>query len=207
MKMKKTITAIILALSVLTARAGNDQSLDALKSKCLQYQTLTATFSQAKVLLSGKKITSGGKLYFSAPDRMSMIYDNPEGDLFIIDGSNLYMSKGKIAHLYDTKKNALMGSLSATLLHCVRGEVEALAAENDADIKVESLKGSVQVTITARKKVAKGYSSIILLYNASNATLTRMELVEPNGIRNIYEMSSFAVNPSVDDAVYSYPKK
>ncbi|MGN0188377.1 MAG: outer membrane lipoprotein carrier protein LolA [Candidatus Cryptobacteroides sp.] len=205
--MKKIIMTIMLALSVSVANAGNDQTLNAVKTKCQQFKTLTATFAQAKVLVSGKEITSGGKLYFSAPDRMSMIYDNPEGDLFIIDGADLYMSKGKTAHLYDTKKNALMGSLSATLLHCVRGEIEELAEENDADVKTESLKGSIRVTITARKKVAKGYSSIILLYDAAASTLTKMELVEPNGIRNIYEMSSFAVNPPVDDAVYSYPKK
>ena len=117
------------------------------------------------------------------------------------------MSKGKSAHLYDTGKNALMGSLKATLLHCIRGEVAELATENDAEIKVESLRGTVRVTITARKKVAKGYSSIILDYDASSATLARMELVEPNGIRNIYEMSSFGVNTSVDASVYSYPKK
>ncbi len=199
--------AILLALVTIAASAGEDPTLSSIKIKCQKFQTLTAAFSQAKVLLSGKEITSGGKLYFSAPDRMSMIYDNPEGDLFIIDGANLYMSKGKSAHLYDTGKNALMGSLRATLLHCIRGEVAELAAENDADIKVESLRGTVRVTITARKKVAKGYSSIILDYDASSATLTRMELVEPNGIRNIYEMSSFGVNTSVDASVYSYPKK
>ena len=205
--MKQILTAILLALTTIVAGAAEDRTLNALKAKCQQFSTLTATFNQAKVLISGKEITSGGKLYFSSPDKMSMIYDNPEGDLFIIDGTKLYISKGKAVHLYDTSKNALMGSLSATLLHCIRGEVAELAAENDADIKLESLKGSVQVTITARKKVARGYSSIILLYNTSNATLSRMELVEPNGIRNIYEMSSFGENPSVDASVYSYPKK
>lgn len=195
-------------MSVLvTAQAGNDQNLDSVKAKCRQFKTLSAAFNQSKVLLSGKELTSGGKLYFTAPDRLSMIYDNPQGDLFIIDGSFLYMSKAKASHLYDTKKNALMASLSATLLHCVRGEIEELAAENDAEVKADRQKGGLLVTISARKKTAKGYSSIVLLYDSSNYTLKRMELVEPNGIRNIYEMSSYLINPSVDSSVYSHPQK
>ena len=207
--MRRYISAAIAAITVFAAVqtvSAQDASLDRIERKNTALETIEAHLNQTRTLQSGKEIVSEGTLYFSSPDRMSMIYSVPESDLFIIDGKSLYMARGKSRQLYDTEKNALMRSLSSTLLYCVRGQLRTLAQENNAEISVEDTSAGCKVTLNALKRSARGYSQIVLLYDRTTSVLVRMELVEFSRIRTVYEMSDIRTDITVDEAVYSIPE-
>ena len=149
-------------------------------------QELSCTFTQKKTIKATKKVIPGeGKITFTAPDQLKMMYDVPEGEYLIIDGMTLKSCvKGKVV-TFDTTKNPRMRKMRNTLLDCITGDYEKAAQENDANLIVEQ-KGDVKtVTIMAKKQQPTGYAHIIIDYNKKGLPV-RMALDEFTGILTEY---------------------
>ena len=152
----------------------------------LSAQEIGASFVQNKTIkASGRVIHGEGVVFFTAPDQLRMNYLEPKGEYMIIDGNMLRSNVGMKQIDVDTEKNASMRNLRNTLLNCIMGEYEKAAAENDADVVVEKKGDGKAVTLTARKQAARGYSRIIVEYNAQTRPV-RMVLDEFNGISTEY---------------------
>lgn len=169
-EMKKFFALLCLGLLALSAGA----------------QDLSCTFTQKKTLKAVHKVIPGkGTVTFTAPDRLSMIYDEPEGEYLIIEGNQLKNAvKGK-AITVDTSKNAYMRNLRNTLLNCITGNYEAAAKDNDASLIVSEKDGVKTVTLLARKQAVKGYSRIVMDYDKKGLPV-RMVLDEFTGIETEY---------------------
>ena len=149
-------------------------------------QEMSCTFTQKKTIKATKKVIPGeGKISFTAPDQLKMMYDVPEGEYLIIDGMTLKSCvKGKVV-TFDTTKNPRMRKMRNTLLNCITGDYEKAAQENDANLIVEQ-KGDVKtVTIMAKKQQPTGYAHIIIDYNKKGLPV-RMALDEFTGILTEY---------------------
>ncbi len=195
-------------LMSISALAGNSETiLKKIEGDNATMATVDAAFVQTRTLpATGKQIHYEGHLCFSSPDRMSMVYTVPDTDIFLINGTTIYMVRDGRKGLYDTTKNPLMQSLGNTLCSCVLGKLTALAADNDADIEASEIPGGYRVTLTARTKGTKGYSRIVAEYDAKTTVLTLLELTEFSGISNLYEMSSIKRNTLINNEVYNIPK-
>ena len=149
-------------------------------------QEMSCTFTQKKTIKATKKVIPGeGKITFTAPDQLKMMYDVPEGEYLVIDGMELKSCvKGKVV-TFDTTKNPRMRKMRNTLLDCITGDYEKAAQENDANLIVEQ-KGDVKtVTIMAKKQQPTGYAHIIIDYNKKGLPV-RMALDEFTGILTEY---------------------
>ena len=149
-------------------------------------QNFEGTFKQAKTLkVSGRVIKSEGNITFTAPDQLAMLYTNPDGDYFIIDGPFVRMDLRGVALDVDTKTNKLVASQRNALLYSILGKYEDVAKEMDADCTVTPKNGGKHVVIKARKISPKGYSGVELDYG-KNGQLSRMVLEEFGGISTEY---------------------
>ncbi|MCR5017701.1 MAG: outer membrane lipoprotein carrier protein LolA [Bacteroidales bacterium] len=153
-------------------------------------QTVEGSFVQTKTIkASGRSIVSKGNLSYTAPDQVSMIFTDPEGDYMIIDGPFLRSDLNGTAMDVDTSRNAQMRNLKNTLLNCIAGDVEKVAADNDADLVSKPKNGGRVVTLTAKKAAARGYSRIVLEYR-QDGMLTYMLLEEFGGISTEMKISN-----------------
>ena len=172
----KHITLIIIALlSSITAIAQ---------------QTFNTDFTQTKVMkISGKTTQKAGHLNFDGKDHLSMIYTEPAGEFFIIEGNLVKMNlDGKKAEL-DAGKVKMVQLQRATLLNCLSGNWEQAAADNNAEATSKEENGSRNIIIKAKGKVPRGgYASVELTYRLSDNMLTKMVLEEANGVINTYEI-------------------
>lgn len=173
--MRKLIT-LIAALAVAAAASA---------------QTTEGAFVQTKTIkASGRTIVSKGNLSYTAPDQLSMLFTDPEGDYLIIDGPFLRSDLNGTAMDVDTSRNAQMRNLKNTLLNCIAGDVDKVAAENDANIATKSKSGGGRtVTLTAKKAAARGYSRIVIDYRA-DGTMTSMLLEEFTGVSTEIKISN-----------------
>ena len=149
-------------------------------------QEMSCTFTQKKTIKATKKVIPGeGKITFTAPDQLKMMYDVPEGEYLIIDGMTLKSCvKGKVV-TFDTTKNPRMRKMRNTLLDCITGDYEKAAQENDANLIVEQ-KGDVKtVSLMAKKPQPTGYAHITIDYNKKGLPV-RMVLDEFTGILTEY---------------------
>jgi outer membrane lipoprotein-sorting protein len=150
-------------------------------------QDFEATFKQAKTLkVSGKVIKSEGEITYTAPDQLAMLYTNPEGDYFIIDGPQVRMDLRGVALDVNSTGNKLVQSQRNAILYSVAGKYEDIAKEMDADCTVTAGKnGGKHVVLKMRKALPKGYTGMELDYN-KQGKLTRMVLEEAGGISTEY---------------------
>lgn len=150
-------------------------------------QNFTGTFDQVKTLkVSKKTIKSAGEVTFQAPDQLAMIYSKPEGDYFIIDGTQIRMDMRGVVLDVDTKNNKSVALQRNALLYSCTGQYEKIAEEMDADCKVSAGKnGGKHVELKVRKPSPKGYSGVVLDYNKSGI-LNRLVLEEFGGITTEY---------------------
>lgn len=175
--MKKTLLVLSLLLAALLAGAQN------IESQFVQTKTLKA---------SGKKIVSEGTFSFTAPDQLAMLYSKPDGDYFIIDGPLVRtMTKGTEVNL-DTSKNPQAGKLRATLLNCIVGKMEQVAADNDGELSVTEKGGVKTATVTARQNLPKGYSKVSAQYR-KDGVCTLLVLEEFGGIVTEYKLKDIQV--------------
>ena len=153
-------------------------------------QTFDTDFTQTKTLkVSGKTTDKAGHLIFDGNDHLSMIYSEPEGDYFIIEGNQMKINMdGKKADL-DADKAKMVKLQRATLLNCLSGNWEQAAEDNNADLTVTEENGFRNVLIKAKGKVPRGgYSSVELTYRLSDGMMINMVLEEAIGVINTYEI-------------------
>ena len=153
-------------------------------------KTFDTDFTQTKLMkISGKTTDKAGHLTFDGNDQLSMIYTQPQGDYFKIEGNMVKINMdGKKVEL-DAEKVKMVGLQRSTLLNCLAGNWEQAAADNNAELTVKEEKGVKTVSIVAKGKVPKGgYKSVELTYRLSDNALVKMMLEEAIGIINTYEI-------------------
>ena len=153
-------------------------------------QTFDTDFTQTKTMkVSGKTTNKVGHIIFDGNDQLSMIYSEPEGEYFIIEGNTVKMNlDGKKAEL-DAEKVKMVKLQRATLLNCLSGNWEQAAIDNNAETSITEDKSTRIISINAKGKVPKGgYKSVELTYRVSDGVLTKMILEEAVGIINTYEI-------------------
>lgn len=153
-------------------------------------QSYDLDFIQTKMVkLSGKTTEKAGHLTFDGVDQLSMVYSDPEGDYFNIEGEQVKINlDGKKADL-NAEKVKVVKLQRATLLNCLSGNWEQAAIDNNAEITTVEEDGLKTITLTAQGKVQRGgYSSVVLIYRIDDGTLVKMILEEAVGAINTYEM-------------------
>ena len=153
-------------------------------------KTFDTDFTQTKVMkVSGKTTDKAGHLIFDGKDQLSMIYTEPQGEYFKIEGNMVKINMdGKKVEL-DAEKVKMVGLQRSTLLNCLSGNWEQAAADNNAELTVKEEKGVKTVSIVAKGKVPKGgYKAVELTYRLSDNALVKMMLEEAIGIINTYEI-------------------
>jgi hypothetical protein len=154
-------------------------------------KTYDTDFTQTKVMkISGKTTDKAGHLTFDGNDQLSMIYTEPAGEYFKIEGKMVKINMdGKKVEL-DSEKVKVVGLQRSTLLNCLSGNWEQAAADNNAELTITEEKGLKNISIVAKGKVPKGgYKSVELTYRVSDNTLVKMVLEEAIGIINTYEIN------------------
>lgn len=147
-------------------------------------------FTQVKKMkVSGKTTNKAGHIVFDGKEHLTMTYNEPQGDYFMIIGDMVKINMdGKKADL-DAAKVKMVQLQRSTLLNCLSGKWEQAAEDNNADLTVTEKDGIKNVLIKARGKVPRGgYSSVELTYRLSDNMLIKMVLEEAIGIINTYEL-------------------
>lgn len=195
------------AVAVAAAPASSPVVAKILKANA-SVKNIESKFTQVKTIkASGRKIASEGTLYFTPDGHLTMRYSKPAGELLVVNGNKFHMNKGGKAMTFDTSKNALMGSLANTLVNCIKGDPETVAAANNAKLAASETAEGYVVTLTASAAGHRGYSKIVLTYRKSDCVLVKMIMEETVGITNTYEMKEVKKNTSLPSDAFRIPTK
>lgn len=198
-KLVLTLVAVLASLSL----SAQETALAKIAAANAKAGDIQASFEQSKVIgASGRVIKSSGVLYFSGKSSLAMIYDQPEGDLLVISGNSVKMTRGGKPAVYDASKNARMKSLKSILLNCIGGTPDIAAKDNGTTLKINELSDGYVVTLEAPEGQTMGYSLITLTYRKSDSMLIRMKMTEATGISTTYNISDIQTGGSLDSSVF-----
>jgi len=152
-------------------------------------QTLDTDFTQVKVMkVSGKTTNKEGHILFDGNDQLSMIYSEPEGEYFIIEGNMVKINMDGKKTDVDANKVKMVAMQRATLLNCLSGNWEQAAIDNNAETTITEEDGLKTISLIVNGKPKGGYKSVVLTYRLSDGVLTKMILEEVIGAINTYEI-------------------
>lgn len=201
--MKKLALMLVLAFASLSLFA-QDAALAKIAAGNAKAGGVQASFEQSKVIgASGRVIKSSGVLYFSDKSSLAMVYNQPAGDLLVISGDSVKMTRGGKASVYDASKNARMKGLKSILLNCIGGTPDIAAKDNGTTLKLNELSDGYVVTLEAPEGQTMGYSLITLTYRKSDCMLIRMKMTEATGISTTYNISDIKTGTTIDSSVFA----
>ena len=152
-------------------------------------QTFDNDFTQVKVMkVSGKTTTKQGHIIFDGKDQLSMIYSEPEGEYFIIEGNMVKINMDGNKTDVDATKVKMVAMQRSTLLNCLSGNWEQVATDHNAETTITEEDGFKTISINVKGKPKGGYKSVVLTYRLSDGMMTKMVMEEAVGSINTYEV-------------------
>ena len=186
---------LFLAIAVLCSAYGITQTisdkdkgiLEKIKQENLKHSSINCNFKQTKhISILGENIISEGLFFYEKPDKLSMQYTNPEGDLMSIDGDKFVMVTSGKRNETSAKSNAKMRGMKTILSSCLQGDVLQMDADG---ITCEEDQKYYIVSAEINKKTNKSnISKVITYYDKSNLTVSILRTEEQDGSYTIYEL-------------------
>lgn len=188
MKAKGLLTLIVLLGQFLTLNAQtSDQLLENIEKANANLKTRSMNFSELREPAGKDSKQLSGTITYDPNSGMVMNYTDPK-EHFVINGNTMTMKREGMELFFDLTKNKPMRTLSNMLMSSFNGQLRSLASSNNASIEAKKAKDYTEVTMKALKKAVKGYSTIVLRYDAKSNQIIYMMLEEFDGTKTTYEL-------------------
>jgi outer membrane lipoprotein-sorting protein len=205
--MKKILIYICLCVGIVgkAQSESTDSVIDRIKEANLRYSSITSNFTQVRHLsFVAQDAVTTGKFFYRKPDYLLMRYEQPTGDLTLINNDHLVIiAAGKYSKA-STKTSSRARTMKTILASCLQGDVSlidgvTLSSEESADAWL--------VTANLKKKTKTGVHQVVLAYDKSDMTLRTMRMNESDGSYTLYTLTDKTLNESIGDEVFKIPSK
>lgn len=184
----------------------NDTIVEKIKIANVKHTSITSKFKQTRhVSILGNDIVSSGTFYYQKPDKLAMRYDNPSGDLMLINGDQFVMINAGKRQEASSKSNAKMRGMKTILSACLQGDLSQVGAS-----KITTKETSQYHVVTAEidtKANKSNINKVVLSFDKTNLSLSILRTEEPDGSYTIYELTNKQLNKKIDNAVFISAKK
>lgn len=186
--MKKRIFLSIL-LSVASVAAWAVTAKDIL-SLHHSGETLQCAFTEVKTMPRAKKeIAKAGNLTYTNPGNLRLDYTDPQGDYTLIADQLFEIQRnGRVQRFNISNPEQRMAIFRMSLLFAFAGDVEALAALNNATATYKEQGSTYVCTVTADHSGARGIASLLLTYSKTTGALQSLVITENNGNYTTYQV-------------------
>lgn len=188
-----------------TISDADNAILDKIKNGNRNHTSITSNFDQTKHMpIFDEDMLSGGKFYYSKPDKLAMWYDEPAGDLMLINDDKFVMiAAGRRNET--TSKNAKMRGMKEILSACLEGDIRKV--ETTTIICEETPK---EYIVTAELAGGKGnksnISKVVVNYDKKDNSLSVLRTDEPDGTYTIYALKDKKLNQPIEETVFQSTK-
>jgi outer membrane lipoprotein-sorting protein len=208
--MKKILICIFLCNYIAT-NAQNDTVgsvgaiIEKIRQANLKCTSIISNFTQIKHLsFMNEDVSSHGKFFYSKPDRLSMKYEQPVGDLMLINKDQFVMIVAGKYSKASTKTSSKARTMKNILASCLQGDVSLI---DGVTLSSEETSDSYIITAKLKKKARSAINKVILQYDKLNLTLSTMRMEESDGSYTLYTLVDKTLNQSVDDEIFKMPSK
>lgn len=166
-------------------------------------KTFKATFTQTYTIkVQNVKKVSTGKVTFEKPGKMSFVYDAPNGNRVVSDGTTIRVYEKENEQMFET---LVKGSQYPAALSFLMGQGKlthdfALRLLDPADMKFE---GGYVLEGTP-KEATPAYQKLLLYVDAQTNQVRRALILDAQGNRNRFDFTAPVVNQAADKGEFDF---
>ncbi len=166
-------------------------------------KSMQCDFVQTKYLkMLNDKMVSKGKMYYQHTNRLRWEYTSPYSYTFVLNGSQVLISKGKRNDVINVNQNKVFKEIARIMMNSVVGK--CLTDEKDFKVSITGSNAEYVATLLPQQKQMKQmFQKIILHFDRSKSTVSKVELVETKGDRTVIELKNVQTNVNVNAKVFS----
>lgn len=179
--MKKHLLAALMLLVCSSVFAAGIP--DKIKAMHKSGETMSTSFTETSVMPKLKKeTTKSGTLVFTAPENLRLDYTDPAGEYTLITATQFEISReGKVQKLPFKSPQSQWAVFRNTLLMSFMGDVEGVAALNEATATYKEEGANYVCTLKADKPKQQGIAELVLVYNKKSGKLVSLTVTKGNG--------------------------
>lgn len=208
--MKKIGLFTFLLFSCIAVNAQNVSEADAATLKKIKqanerHTTITSSFNQTKHMpILNEKILANGSFYYNKPEQLMMVYENPKGDIMLINNDKMTLIAAGKRREASTKSNARMKGMKNILASFIQGDVMLVEASN---ITCTETPKHIVVTADIGKENKSKISKVTASYDKSDLTIAIIRTEDADGTYTEYELVGKQLNKPIDQSIFQAPKK
>ncbi|MGM9746903.1 MAG: outer membrane lipoprotein carrier protein LolA [Paludibacteraceae bacterium] len=206
--MKHLYISILFSLVACTACADSAAILTKLQTNGSTINTIASRFVQRRhVQVLKNDVVSSGRFYYQHNDKICMIYDQPQGDLLLMNGDDFVMIADGRRSVVNAQTNPMLKQLRTLLTACVSGDFERLKTGRNTQLVVDETDAHYILTAMFDGSAKKMYASIVLTFDKQNLALQVLRMNEANGNFTEYTFESPTFNQAIDARVFDVTKQ
>lgn len=168
-------------------------------------RTLSGRFTETTTSsLLTRPLVARGTLAVIRPDKVVLLYDDPERRTVLIDGDTIRMLWP--SRTIDQRTN--IGAAQRRIQHYFVNKSPAeLRSHFDIAATVASDRQNMWLVTMSpkRKQIKEGLATLELWLDRSTVMLTSMRMTFPNGDTKLMAFADVKVNPTIDPALFQVP--
>lgn len=163
-----------------------------------QIETIECDFVQIRhvSVMSGDD-RRNGKFYYRRPGNICLLFDEPEGDMIVMDGQRFKIVAMGKRNVTDMESNPMLAQMKDILEACMTGDI-GMFERGSAVEYADTGDTYVVVAVPKAKRARKYVKSITLTFDKGDMSLSRMRMDEPLGDYTEYIFSGKKFNVHVD---------
>jgi outer membrane lipoprotein-sorting protein len=185
----------------LFAWSQNSDILQQIKSQAQKINSIEAGFVQTKnISFIDEQLISGGKFWFSRPDKMRWEYQTPFFYSIIINGDNITVIDDKKESRFDAASNAMFGQIKQVIMNMVNGK---MFDDPDYHATLKEENNYFVVNFETVNQAMKAYIlSIDLYFTKSGYLMEKIKMNEASGDDTVIEFNNQNINQPLPGHVF-----
>ncbi len=198
--MRKFLFFCLMLIS-LFAWSQNSDILQQIKSQAQKINSIEAGFVQTKnISFIDEQLISGGKFWFSRPDKMRWEYQTPFFYSIIINGDNITVIDDKKESRFDAASNAMFGQIKQVIMNMVNGK---MFDDPDYHATLKEENNYFVVNFETVNQAMKAYIlSIDLYFTKSGYLMEKIKMNEASGDDTVIEFNNQNINQPLPGHVF-----
>ena len=198
--MRKFLFFCLMLIS-LFAWSQNSDILQQIKSQAQKINSIEAGFVQTKnISFIDEQLISGGKFWFSRPDKMRWEYQTPFFYSIIINGDNITVIDDKKESRFDAASNAMFGQIKQVIMNMVNGK---MFDDPDYHATLKEETNYFVVNFETVNRAMKAYIlSIDLYFTKSGYLMEKIKMNEASGDDTVIEFNNQNINQPLPGHVF-----
>ncbi len=175
--------------------------LDQIQAANATCTSIAAHFTQDKFMpIFEESIRSEGIYHYSKPDKLSMAYTDPAGDLMLINGDDFVMIAAGRRQV-TTAKNAKMRDMRTILSACMEGDMRRMPA-TEITCKETASQYVVTASLSAGKDNKSNITRVVAHYDKADGSIATLYTEEADGTSNTYTLTGKRLNETIDETIF-----